>query len=195
MNRFKVALKACEMACIDLKLLHLYMDICPKVRESQGKFALKSQGKSGILVRAYSWEPWLKPLPRHALFVSILAWNTFKYLYNLVHELGYWVWTKLKTCKFRHLKWWFWDQVPMGHKNDLIFFRLSIDTSGVPYATFKATKNLFIFVAHRHPGPLTPNHLAKFKRPRVWRSLRLECFYTLARQRFPSLRSPCTNLD
>ncbi len=57
MNRFKVALKACEMACIDLKLLHLYMDICPAVRESQGKFALKSQGKSGIFIRAYSWEP------------------------------------------------------------------------------------------------------------------------------------------
>ncbi len=33
------------------------MDICPEVRESQGKFALKSQGKSGIFVRAYSWEP------------------------------------------------------------------------------------------------------------------------------------------
>ena len=23
------------------------------------------------------------------------------------------------------------------------------------------------FVAHRHPGPLSPNHLAKFKRPRI----------------------------
>ena len=26
-------------------------------------------------------------------------------------------------------------------------------------------KNLFIFVAHRHPGPKSPNHLANFKRP------------------------------
>ena len=34
------------------------MNICPEVRESQGKLALKSQGKSGIFVRAYSWEPW-----------------------------------------------------------------------------------------------------------------------------------------
>ena len=31
----------------------------------------------------------------------------------------------------------------------------------------KPRKNLVIFVAHRHPGPLWPNHLAKFKRPRV----------------------------
>ncbi len=34
--------------------------ISVKVRESQGKLALKSQGKSGIFVRAYSWEPWIK---------------------------------------------------------------------------------------------------------------------------------------
>ncbi len=39
----------------------------------------------------------------------------------------------------------------MGHKNNNIMPR----------------KNLVIFVAHRHPGPLSPNHLAKFKRPRV----------------------------
>ena len=32
----------------------------------------------------------------------------------------------------------------------------------------KSRKNLFIFVAHRHPGPLSPNHLAKFKWPHVF---------------------------
>ncbi len=57
MNRFKVTLKAFELACINLELLHLYINICPEVRESQGKLASKSQGKSGIFVRAYSWEP------------------------------------------------------------------------------------------------------------------------------------------
>ncbi len=31
----------------------------------------------------------------------------------------------------------------------------------------KPQKNLVIFVAHRHPGPLLPKHLAKFKRPGV----------------------------
>ena len=48
MIRFTVAVKACELACINPKLLHLYMNICPEARESHGKFALKSQGKSGI---------------------------------------------------------------------------------------------------------------------------------------------------
>ncbi len=44
MNRFKVALKVCELACINFKLLHLYMNIYREVGESQGKFSLKSQG-------------------------------------------------------------------------------------------------------------------------------------------------------
>ncbi len=35
------------------------------------------------------------------------------------------------------------------------------------FADIKPRKNLVIFVAHRHPGPLSPNHLAKLKRPRV----------------------------
>ncbi len=36
----------------------------------------------------------------------------------------------------------------------------------------KPRKNLVIFVAHRHPGPLSPNHLAKFKRPRVLNTIK-----------------------
>ncbi len=32
-----------------------------------------------------------------------------------------------------------------------------------PYLTFKAAKNLFIFVSHMPPGPLSPFFFAKFK--------------------------------
>ncbi len=52
MNKLQGALMAFELACINIKLLHLHVNNFPEVRESQGKFALKSQGKSGIFVRA-----------------------------------------------------------------------------------------------------------------------------------------------
>ncbi len=58
MNRSKLAFKADGLACINFKRLHLCVNNCPEVRESQRKFALKSQGKSGNFVRACSWEPW-----------------------------------------------------------------------------------------------------------------------------------------
>ncbi len=45
-----MALKACELPCI-ASFVYEYLS------QSQGKLALKSQGKSGIFVRAYSWEP------------------------------------------------------------------------------------------------------------------------------------------
>ena len=54
MNRFKVTLKAFELACVNLELLHLYMNICPEVRKNWPQ----KVRKLGIFVRAYSWEPW-----------------------------------------------------------------------------------------------------------------------------------------
>ncbi len=46
----------------------------------------------------------------------------------------------------------------------------------------KPRKNLVIFVAHRHPGPLSPNHLAKFKWPRIiqeWQCLAHYIFFQI----------------
>ncbi len=46
-----------RLAHIIFKLLHFDINNCAEVGESPGKFASKSQGKSGNFVRACEWEP------------------------------------------------------------------------------------------------------------------------------------------
>ena len=47
----------------------------------------------------------------------------------------------------------------------VVHLRYSIPPSGISH--IKPWKNLFISVAHRHPGPKSPFQMAKFKRPHV----------------------------
>ncbi len=58
----------------------------------------------------------------------------------------------------------------MDHKNRF-FCSFKCETRGEGHIShLKPQKNLFICVAHMHPGHLSPNHLAKFKWPRICRS-------------------------
>ncbi len=50
---------------------------------------------------------------------------------------------------------------------DLVLCLSVFSRREAPILYIKPRKNLVIFVAHRHPGPLLPNHLPKFKWPRV----------------------------
>ncbi len=83
-----------------------------------------------------------------------------------------------------HVSRWGKNTIETGHQNKYFFVsrtcekkqshlclskEVSVGHREGHISHIKHRKNLVICVAHRHPGPISPNHLAKFKQPRVYR--------------------------